>query len=1002
MKTPGDAGQLGKICIFLVTFTFSALVMADLLVCCLVFSHQSNDPSISAAEAGNCPQPRCHLFPQTLVTGVLLGSVKFFYAWVTLSISCCPSALTVGCDLLGERLVVGWATLLEPREAEVGGEWSMAAPASNDPSISAAEAGNCPQPRCHLFPQTLVTGVLLGSVKFFYAWVTLSISCCPSALTVGCDLLGERLVVGWATLLEPREAEVGGEWSMAAPAPCDDNWLDDDDGFAFPDWAYKPESSPGSRQIQLWHFILELLRKEEYHDVIAWQGDYGEFVIKDPDEVARLWGARKCKPQMNYDKLSRALRYYYNKRILHKTKGKRFTYKFNFNKLVLVNYPFIDVGSGGSAVPQSAPPVPTGAGSHFRFPPSAPSEVLSPNEELRSPGGVFGAVARRMARGSVSDCSDGTSVNSEVEEGGGGAVDERGADRAVSGGGVGYRGLVHPRLSHESLFRMYSAGNSGGHHGSRGPHRGHPEPISPFPVSPLPGPGGSGLLAPPLSPALSMTPASHLAYSPSPTLSPMLGSHFSFNPEDMKRYLQAHTQSVYNYHLSPRAFLHYPNIVIPQPHRPAATDKAGLERERGGGGAAVGERGERASALAGGERERERERERHPQHHPSLAHVALHHHHHPHSLPHHHHHPPPHSAHPHPHPHSHPTHHPLHLAAGEEAAAAGHGMSPFKFKLQPPPLGRKQRVEGSVSSASGSGSLSSTSGLGSSLSFGSDLSSAGVSNSSSTQSLNSAGLPKIKVEPISDIESEEEVEVTDLSEEDPDEDFELFSSRHARAGPAPHHQHLNHAHPHLANGTALHHHHGNHNNNHQHHHSNHHQQHHQQQHTHHPDDDLDEDVFKAPAPPPSGLSPFAISPHRAPVTTVTAATTVKSEPAESPPPTQCIPLKLRFKRRWSEDQRMETSQDESDDKKVRQRNGGRMETQTTATAPTTKEEQEEEEESSRRRSGGGGGEEEGDSPPPLVYEGSLAPPPPLLSSHRRVSAELHRATAQLSLENKTC
>ncbi len=43
--------------------------------------------------------------------------------------------------------------------------------------------------------------------------------------------------------------------------------------------------------------------------MIAWQGDYGEFVIKDPDEVARLWGNRKCKPHMNYDKLSRALRY---------------------------------------------------------------------------------------------------------------------------------------------------------------------------------------------------------------------------------------------------------------------------------------------------------------------------------------------------------------------------------------------------------------------------------------------------------------------------------------------------------------------------------------------------------------------------------------------------------------------------------------------------------------------------------------------------------------------
>ncbi|XP_071841624.1 uncharacterized protein [Apostichopus japonicus] len=108
-------------------------------------------------------------------------------------------------------------------------------------------------------------------------------------------------------------------------------------------WAYKPESSPGSRQIQLWHFILELLGKEEYRDVITWQGDYGEFLIKDPDELARLWGIRKCKPHMNYDKLSRALRYYYNKRILHKTKGKRFTYKFNFNKLVLVNYPGSDL-----------------------------------------------------------------------------------------------------------------------------------------------------------------------------------------------------------------------------------------------------------------------------------------------------------------------------------------------------------------------------------------------------------------------------------------------------------------------------------------------------------------------------------------------------------------------------------------------------------------------------------------------------------------------------------
>ncbi|KAJ8409819.1 hypothetical protein AAFF_G00218780 [Aldrovandia affinis] len=106
----------------------------------------------------------------------------------------------------------------------------------------------------------------------------------------------------------------------------------------FPDWAYKPAWSPGSRQVQLWHFLLELLGRGE-GGAIGWGMEWGEFVIRDPERLARLWGERKGKPHMNYDKLSRALRYYYNKRILHKTKGKRFTYKFNFSKLILVNYP---------------------------------------------------------------------------------------------------------------------------------------------------------------------------------------------------------------------------------------------------------------------------------------------------------------------------------------------------------------------------------------------------------------------------------------------------------------------------------------------------------------------------------------------------------------------------------------------------------------------------------------------------------------------------------------
>ncbi|VTJ54905.1 Hypothetical predicted protein [Marmota monax] len=165
-------------------------------------------------------------------------------------------------------------------------------------------------------------------------------------------------------------------------------WRQSSTGFAFPDWAYKPESSPGSRQIQLWHFILELLQKEEYQGVIAWQGDYGEFVIKDPDEVARLWGIRKCKPHMNYDKLSRALRYYYNKRILHKTKGKRFTYKFNFSKVVLVNYPLLDVAAAATGSPLLLTPGPFAGGPGPDAPPLTPEalQTLFSAPRLGEPG----------------------------------------------------------------------------------------------------------------------------------------------------------------------------------------------------------------------------------------------------------------------------------------------------------------------------------------------------------------------------------------------------------------------------------------------------------------------------------------------------------------------------------------------------------------------------------------------------------------------------------------
>ena len=79
----------------------------------------------------------------------------------------------------------------------------------------------------------------------------------------------------------------------------------------------------GSGPIQLWQFLLELLTDKMCQSFISWTGDGWEFKMVDPDEVARRWGMRKNKPKMNYEKLSRGLRYYYDKNIIHKTAGKR-------------------------------------------------------------------------------------------------------------------------------------------------------------------------------------------------------------------------------------------------------------------------------------------------------------------------------------------------------------------------------------------------------------------------------------------------------------------------------------------------------------------------------------------------------------------------------------------------------------------------------------------------------------------------------------------------------
>lgn len=82
--------------------------------------------------------------------------------------------------------------------------------------------------------------------------------------------------------------------------------------------------------VHLWEFLLELLAEDNCRPLITWiSKERGEFKLKNPEEVAKRWGILKRKKGMNYEKLGRALRYYYQQGIIKKVPGQRLAYKFN-------------------------------------------------------------------------------------------------------------------------------------------------------------------------------------------------------------------------------------------------------------------------------------------------------------------------------------------------------------------------------------------------------------------------------------------------------------------------------------------------------------------------------------------------------------------------------------------------------------------------------------------------------------------------------------------------
>nr|KAF6275177.1 E74 like ETS transcription factor 3 [Pipistrellus kuhlii] len=93
------------------------------------------------------------------------------------------------------------------------------------------------------------------------------------------------------------------------------------------------KSKHAPRGTHLWEFIRDILLHPELHDGLMRWEDRREGVFKflRSEAVAQLWGQKKKNSSMTYEKLSRAMRYYYKREILERVDGRRLVYKFGKN-----------------------------------------------------------------------------------------------------------------------------------------------------------------------------------------------------------------------------------------------------------------------------------------------------------------------------------------------------------------------------------------------------------------------------------------------------------------------------------------------------------------------------------------------------------------------------------------------------------------------------------------------------------------------------------------------
>ncbi|XP_076471530.1 uncharacterized protein LOC143301309 isoform X2 [Babylonia areolata] len=100
-----------------------------------------------------------------------------------------------------------------------------------------------------------------------------------------------------------------------------------------PDDRLPAKRRPLTRTERLWEFVYRLLKDPKYNpELIEWvDRDDCTFRLNNSKAIANMWGMRKNNGQMTYEKLSRALRYYYHRQILEPVLGKKLVYRFGPN-----------------------------------------------------------------------------------------------------------------------------------------------------------------------------------------------------------------------------------------------------------------------------------------------------------------------------------------------------------------------------------------------------------------------------------------------------------------------------------------------------------------------------------------------------------------------------------------------------------------------------------------------------------------------------------------------